>query len=436
MNAIGTYNNTKSILPQTVEWINVLCAIYLAATLILPFDYQRPALYTYFISVGLDIIVNKRYTNVKWDKTKWTFVAMILFYLCIWIWHPFEETNLPYFQITAEKRIGLLIMGLLGLFTNINPKLKPQHLAIPIMSTGIIILLYILYQIDFKLSTFDSFQAYQLAIANYRSQIMHISHMNFNLYMNCGFIFGFYGITQSDKLRRLDAIYCVSTALFMVLSVLTIITSEGRIGIFTTLIIICILAYYYTYKKSKYLLIPFIIISIFVTHLIFTTNYRAKDFQNSQNPRLYIWSETIEMIKEKPILGYGISDGRSTLVDKLFENESLNTEFLIPWFIDFPNYDKYSLHAHNIFLESTIEFGIIGLILISCILFLPIILTKRKQQLLLFLFILIFTLQGLTESYGSHLSIFVLSWFLYILILSPTSKTNNESENKQVTNNI
>ncbi len=431
MNVIGTYNNTKSILPATVEWINVLCAIYLTITLILPFNYQHPALYAYFTSVGLDIIINNRYVNVIWNKTKWTFVAMILFYLCIWIWHPFEESNLPYFQITTEKRVGLLAMGILGLFTNINPKLKPQHLAIPIMSTGIIILLYILYQIDFLSSTFDSFQAYQLAVANYRSQMMHISHMNFNLYMNCGFIFGFYGITQSDKLWDK-----ITYSLFMLLSTMIIITSEGRIGIFTSLIILCILAYYYTYKKNKYLFIPFIIISIFITHLIFINNYRAKDFQNNQNPRLYIWNEAIEMIKEKPILGYGISDGRSIFVDKLFENNNLNNEFLIPWFIDFPDYNKYSLHAHNIFLESTIEFGIIGFILISCILFLPIILTKGKKQLLIFLFILIFTLQGLTESYGAHLSIFILSWFLYILILSPTSETNTISANKQVTNSI
>ena len=82
MNIIGTYNNTKSILSQTIEWINVLSAMYLAVTLILPFDYQHPALYAYFTSVGLDIIINKRHANVKWDKTKWTFVAMILFYLC------------------------------------------------------------------------------------------------------------------------------------------------------------------------------------------------------------------------------------------------------------------------------------------------------------------------------------------------------------------
>ena len=354
MNIIGTYNNTKSILSQTIEWINVLSAMYLAVTLILPFDYQHPALYAYFTSVGLDIIINKRHANVKWDKTKWTFAAMILFYLCIWIWHPFEETNLPYFQTTTEKRIGLLIMGILGLFTNINPKLKPQLLAIPIMSTGIILILYILYQIDFKFSTFDSFQTYQLTIANYRSQIMHISHMNFNLYMNCGLIFGFYGITQNNKLKE-KVIY----SFFMLLSALIIITSEGRIGIFTTLIIICILAYYYTYKKNKYLLIPFIVLSILTTHLIFTNNYRAEDFQKNQNPRLYIWNEAIKMIKEKPMFGYGISDGRTTLVNKLFENNDLNNEFLIPWFIDFPDYNKYSLHAHNIFLESLIEFGII-----------------------------------------------------------------------------
>ena len=74
MNTIGIYNKTKSILPQIVEWINVISTLYLIASLILSFKYQKPAIYIYAISTATDIIVNKRYLNAKWNKTKYTFM--------------------------------------------------------------------------------------------------------------------------------------------------------------------------------------------------------------------------------------------------------------------------------------------------------------------------------------------------------------------------
>ena len=232
-------NKLKTILPIWVEWFNVICAIYLVSTLLFPFDYQRPALYLYSISLLTDLLINHRYKKVKWCKARWVFLIMILFYLCIWIWHIFEETNLPYFQVTAEKRIGLLIAGILGLFTNINPKLKPQYLAIPIMIVGISIIIHILFKINFINATYESFTAYQKAIASYRGGIMKISHMNFNLYLNYGVMLGFWGIVESNKLRT-KIIYSIS----IVVTTLIVITGEGRIGFVTILILLGILCFY------------------------------------------------------------------------------------------------------------------------------------------------------------------------------------------------
>ena len=410
-------NRIESILPCMVEWINVLSAIYLASTLLFPFEYQRPAFYVYALTLLLDIVVNQRYKNVRWINAKWTFVTMILFYLCIWLWHPFEMTDLAYFQTTAEKRIGLLIAGILGLFTNINPRLKPHYLAIPIMLTGIVTFVYVLLQIDFWHNSYESFKHYQIAIAEYRGLRMLISHMKFNLYMNCGIVFGIYGMVVCKKLWE-KVIY----AFLIMVSTALIITSEGRIGLFTILVIICIIAYYWINKTNKHLLIPLTSILIIAATIIFSSHYRVKESQLTHDPRIDIWNISLDMIQEKPVLGYGVSDGRSIFVNKLFENEDLKRYFLNPWFDEFPNYNKYSLHAHNIFLESTIEFGVVGLILISLILILPLLLTQKRKQIFLALFILIFTLQGLTESPGTHLSIFILSWFLYILILTPIDK--------------
>ena len=432
MTATHLYTNKiKSILPALVEWINMFCAIYLVCTLLFSFDYQRPAFYAYSISLLTDIIINKRYKNVKWFNAKWTFVVMILFYLCIWIWHIFEETNLPYFITTAEKRVGLLIAGLLGIFTNINPRLKPQYFAIPMMITGIITLTYILFKIDFWNTTYPTLKIYQETIAAYRGITLKISHMTFNFYMNCAIIFGIYGIITSENLWK-KIIYSI----FIIPSVFAVITSEGRTGFLTILVLLCIIGFYWISKYAKQLLIPLTTFMIITTFIIFSNHYKIRE-RGFEDPRIDIWELSINIIKEKPIWGYGVSDGRSKFVEKMFDNAEIKKQFLNPWFNSFPHYNKYSLHAHNIFLESTIEFGIIGFILISLILFLPLLLNKGRKQMFLSLFILVFTLQGLTESPGSHLSIFILSWFLYILILTPItySEKENKFEDKQTTDN-
>ena len=144
MNTIGTYNNTQSILSQAIEWINVLSAIYLIITFVFPFEYQRPALYAYFSSLAIDIIINQRYKNVEWHKSKLVFIPMILFYLTIWIWHIFEDTAIYQFTFAVENRLPFLIFGILGLFTNINPKLRPQYIAIPMLITPILCAAYLI----------------------------------------------------------------------------------------------------------------------------------------------------------------------------------------------------------------------------------------------------------------------------------------------------
>jgi hypothetical protein len=58
---ISYINKIKTILPQMVEWFNLFSTIYLIATFITSFDYRRPAIYAYFISTFLDIIINQRY---------------------------------------------------------------------------------------------------------------------------------------------------------------------------------------------------------------------------------------------------------------------------------------------------------------------------------------------------------------------------------------
>lgn len=403
------YDKIKSILSQGIEWINMLSAIYLITTLIFPFEYQKPAMYFYFITLALDIIINKRYKNVKWNNAKWTFVAMILFYLCIWIWHPFEDSNLPHFKSVYENRLPYIVFGLLGLFTNINPRLKLQYFAIPMLLISIGCTIYL---IIIKFDIFNhlpiSFIQYQKAFEYHRVTTMRNSHMSFNLYLNFSIMFSIYAI-QKFKQKWLKGV----TLLGLLLVYLILLVSEGRTGFLTGNILVLGFACYIITKNNKKLIVPLLSLAIIGILFIINNHSRTKDLPLNNDPRIGIWEHSMKIIKDEPIFGYGVSDGRKAFVEKMDPNENILTHYL-KLHPDLKN--TYKPHSHNTFIESTIEFGIIGLVLICLIFILPIIFTRGEKRVFTCILIFIFSLQSLFEILGPNLPNIYLCWFLYLFL--------------------
>lgn len=423
MNTIGTYNNTKSILSQAIEWINVLSAIYLIITFVFPFEYQRPALYAYFSSLTIDIIINQRYKNVEWHKSKLVFIPMILFYLAIWIWHIFEDTAIYQFTFAVENRLPFLIFGILGLFTNINPKLKPQYIAIPMLITPILCAAYlIISKIQISNILASDFSYYQNQFELYRISVLKASHMDFNLYMNLAILFGLYALyTFKEKWLKVIISICMTLTFGLLL------TSEGRVGFFTGAILLSgSIAFYIKQQKTK-LILPTFFLIIFCLMFVITNHKHIKNTSINEDTRVAIWEHAFKVIKEKPILGYGVSDGRTAFINNTDKDEKFYTNYLLIYSQSPKCHSIYRAHPHNVFLESIIEFGIIGLILICSIMILPIISTKGKQRLFVTILIFIFGLQSMFEVLRDYLPPIYLSWFLYIFILSKidTKKITN-----------
>ena len=407
-------DKAKSILPNWVEWINLLSAIYLVVTLILPFKFQYPALCAYFTSVGLDIIINRRYTDVKWTKISYIFLAMILFYLCIWIWHPFENNNIHRFEHLIEERLPFLVFGILGLFTTLNPRLKLEYLALPMLITSIVCSFYILYKTQHHTDPPLSFAEYQRLFEHYRLASMKSTHMDFNLYLNFSIMTGFYAIyTFSKKWLKFICLICI----FVIFGFL--ITSEGRVGFVTGNVLIFGFLCYNTIKYNKKLIIPIITISAITICVLLNNHQRMKEVPFSKDPRSAIWVHSIDIIKMRPILGYGVDDGRKIFIDYKGKDDILTERYLN----QFPHLKgTYLGHPHSVFIESTIEFGIIGLILICSIMFLPIVFTRGKKQLFTSILIFIFGFQACFEVLWMFLPPIFLCWFLYLILLNPMSK--------------
>lgn len=97
--------------------------------------------------------------------------------------------------------------------------------------------------------------------------------------------------------------------------------------------------------------------------------------ENSMSQRKFIYSNSLNIILEKPFFGYGTGDVKQTL-NKLYNKEQTN----------FKSY----LNAHDQFLQTSIALGLIGLILLMLVFILPIInMFNQKEYFLVTIFLII-----------------------------------------------
>ncbi len=120
------------------------------------------------------------------------------------------------------------------------------------------------------------------------------------------------------------------------------------------------------YKKRLivYLVLIFLIFSILTYFLYFLPEVEAgfNILLSKEFPRIYIWQGAMELIKQRPLFGYGIG----TFV-------AYFPEYRPAQFLSYhPPFDQFVRHTHNEFLEITHEMGIVGLATFLWIVFMAI----------------------------------------------------------------
>ncbi|WP_405411527.1 O-antigen ligase family protein [Maribacter sp. Asnod1-A12] len=159
---------------------------------------------------------------------------------------------------------------------------------------------------------------------------------------------------------------------------------------FMILVVISIFLIFYTKDVRK----KYIMVGCFLVGLLFlSSNPRISHFYSrlkglssmehykyatSEQARLLTWDASIKLIKSEPIFGYGVGDANDVLIDKFKDLDYIY------------NYKK-QYNAHNQFLQTLLQTGIIGFIfLLVPFVFLAI--GLRKNYGFLILLILFFSL--------------------------------------------
>jgi len=137
--------------------------------------------------------------------------------------------------------------------------------------------------------------------------------------------------------------------------------------------------FYISYKKSSYF-------QQRVKEMMISISPEDEQKNNGSTAiRIKIWKQSLNLILEKPLLGYGTGDVKDALLTQYKKVGMQNA------------YDK-KLNAHNQFLQVSISLGIIGLFLFCYSLFKSVKNGIEKNNMYIVVFVILFILFSLTES--------------------------------------
>ena len=202
----------------------------------------------------------------------------------------------------------------------------------------------------------------------------------------------------------------------------TITLSEGRAGLITANLLVIAFIGFVIYRYCRKAIIPIVIVCVGLAGVGISKHNRLQLDMIKSEPRILIWEQAWELIKERPVLGYGVCDGRERFVTESLNNEELVKNFWDNWMEKHPDYKAHRFHCHNVFVESALEFGIVGLLLTIALFALPIVLTKGRKRSYIALIMLIFFIQSIFEAFTYHFQPMLFCLMVFIFVLSETEK--------------
>lgn len=192
-------------------------------------------------------------------------------------------------------------------------------------------------------------------------------------------------------------------------ALLTLAALQSRAAILCVLFLILHGTLVQVYKKKWIKLSLLILILISSSYAIYKYTRLGETLKETAvlneetkkiDPRLVIWKNSFETVKNAPLMGYGIGDALDELI-----KEHEKTEFEAGVF--------NRLDAHNQFLETWLQSGILGLLAIIMVFMVPLWQSIRKKQELLFLFLMVSFIQLQFESMFVRLAGVVYFAFFY-----------------------
>lgn len=388
---------------KIIEWLPVIGILMLISSI--PYGwswYQSVSCWLLGLGYLSYVIAFKKWRDFRWDRTKWLYVIM----LALWTMYPirqlFDATPpTDYFWHQVHLHEWFLYIGIAGLI-GFPSKLKLKYVAYVMLLTSVVMLAHswwLYFFTDEMPWLIDSHMTLE-RFNELRMRHIH-SHMVMNLYQNTAIILGCYAFRQDDvwwkRVLLSVGILCATTTIWI---------SVGRIGQGTFVLILAIYLLYRLAHINRWLAIGSAAGCAILGVLMMTQVLHVKPLEGE--PRFAVWDYSWRMVKEKPIVGYGLSTLSEKYVEEAYQDSVMVQGFIEPIIYATPDFSEQGKtmnthHPHNAFLMYWLAVGIIGALLLAALFVAAACMPVGRDRIYYWLMLLAIFLQCLTEPIGAHL---------------------------------
>lgn len=232
-------------------------------------------------------------------------------------------------------------------------------------------------------------------------------------YISLGYLLAIIITWQSLKATTKMAYLILKVAFILFTFAFIFILNARAVFIAAFFVVVYFAIKYMTEHRLIYKIIIIAVLAIGFVFLVKNTRFKNV-FQNLSNAsnieqvdlRFSLWHNAAIAWKDKPIFGYGIGDSKEAIA-KVHKQRNI-TEAV-----------DYNLNAHNQFLETLIQTGIVGFILLCALFAVAMYQSIKKKQELIFLFLMITIVCFIFESMLQRLTgvVFFAFWYSFLTII-------------------
>jgi len=354
--------------------------------------------------------IDYKNTSKKWNQYLSLLVALFLINAI----SLFYSTNLKFGLQTIETQITLIVFPLLIYFDQdfyYSERRKINTLFIYSALISIIAFIAIFIYNGKLIEIINFTGEYDIYSVLRYHKITAGQHPS---YISLGYLLAIILIWQSLKETKNKFYFATKSLVILFILAFIFILNARAVFIAALLVVVYFAVKYMSEHKLVYKLI---IISVLIIGFVFLIrNTRFKNvFVNLKNAdnieqvdlRFSLWHNAIIAWQEKPLFGYGIGDGKEAIASI---HKQRNIEEAV----------EYNLNAHNQFLETLIQTGLVGFIILITVFLLALSQSIIIKEELTFLFFLICFVSFFFESMIQRLTgvVFFAFWYSFLTIIN------------------
>ena len=344
-------------------WALCVC---LFNTALLPRWLVYGGVYLFLLTWLIEFAVEKRW-QARPTKEWIFFGLMLVFYFWAFLYWPWDGAH-TYFGHHLEQRLSLLGFGLIGLF-GLNEKYSKAALIHTMVVVSTCSVIFLVAATGLREVFLSPYRVYNLA----ETRIQYINaHMGYNFFLNTTLIGMWYLLFHAEHKPALwqKIVYPIAAAIIF----LALLFSDGRSGFFMGMAIVGLMSVVEIYRWRKWVGVGYAVVALSAMLAVTALHPRVSSDTLSHDLRYCYWKSAAELIQERPILGYGMSRAQEEFdqVNMKYAPE----EAIYYWTVLHHHY----IDCHSQYIQTELEFGIPGLLLLLAIYLSPLFISWGKRE--------------------------------------------------------